>query len=202
MRLKCLAGKVNRTLGIGLLFCAAAAAEPSTIYTFTTAANATSQGNSVAARAVIEVYSNHIHVILTNLLTNPSSIGQALNALFFQVDNGTIGGTLSSSSAMSRDVNANGTYKDMGSISTGWKLLGSGTRMELCDVGCNAGGFFNTLIGGPGANGNYSANSTIAGGGSQNSFLVGNAVFDLAVTGVTYQSKIQNVTFGFGSNVN
>jgi hypothetical protein len=45
----------------------------------------------------------------------------------------------------------------------------------------------------------YSSNASLAGNGPHNPFLVGNAVFDLAVTGVTYQSKIQNVTFGFGT---
>jgi len=199
MRLRCISGKVGRALGVGLVFCAAAAAETTTIYTFTTAANATSQGNPVAAQAVIELTSNHIHVVLTNLLNNPLSVGQALSFLFFKVDNGTTAGTLTSSSAMSRDVKGNGTYKDLGTIATGWKLLGSGNLMELCDIGCGAAGPANTLIGGPGANNKYSTNSSIAGNGPHNPFLVGNAVFDLAVTGVTYQSKIQNVTYGFGT---
>jgi hypothetical protein len=87
----------------------------------------------------------------------------------------------------------------MGLIATGWNLLGSGNQMELCDVGCNAAGPSNTLIGGPGINGLYSSNPSIVGNQPHNPFLVGNAVFDLAVTGVTYQSKITNVTFGFGT---
>ena len=186
-------------MGWGLLFCTAAAAETSTIFTFKTPANAVTQGNPVAAQAVITVSSNDIHVVLTNLLNNPKSIGQALSFLFFQVDNGTTVGTLSSSSAMSRDVNRSGTYEDVGVVATGWKLLGSGAQMELCDIGCAAAGPDNTLIGGPGANGKYSSNASIAGNGPHNPFLVGNAVFDLAVTGVTYQSKITNVTFGFGT---
>ena len=198
MRQRSLSRRFVRAVGVGLMFCSAAAAETSTIFTFTTAANATSQGKPVAAQAAIQVSSNHIHVVLTNLLNNPKSIGQALSFLFFQVDNGTTG-ILSSSSAMSRDVNSNGTYKDMGVVATGWKLLGSGKQMELCDIGCGAAGPDNTLIGGPGANGKYSSNASLAGNGPHNPFLVGKAVFDLAVTGVTYQSKIQNVTFGFGT---
>jgi hypothetical protein len=190
---------VGRALGVGLLFCAAVAAETTTVFTFTTAANASSQGKSVAAQAAIEVNSNHIHVVLTNLLNNPTSVAQALSFLFFKVDNGTTAGTLTSSSAMSRDVNADGTYQTTGVIATGWNLLGSGNQMELCDVGCNAAGPSNTLIGGPGINGLYSSNPSIVGNQPHNPFLVGNAVFDLAVTGVTYQSKITNVTFGFGT---
>lgn len=188
-----------RAMGVGLLFCMAVAAETSTIFTFTTDANSTSQGNPVAAQAAIQVSSNHIHIVLINLLNNPISVGQALSFLFFQVDNGTTIGTLSSSSAMSRDVYADGTYNNLGGIATGWNLLSSGNRMELCDIGCSAAGPSNTLIGGPGTDGKYSSNPSIVGNGPHNPFLVGNAVFDLAVTGVTYQSKIQNVTFGFGT---
>jgi hypothetical protein len=190
-------------VAVGVLFCAVAAAENSTIFTFTTAANATNgQGEPVAAKAVIEVSSNDIHVVLTNLLNNPNSVGQALGFLFFQVgDYGTtVVGTLSSSSAMSRDVHSDGTYQNLGAATTGWNLLGSGNQMELCDIGCAAAGPYNTLIGGPGTNGMYSSNSSLAGNRPHNPFLVGNAVFDLAVTGVTDQSKIQNVTFGFGTS--
>jgi hypothetical protein len=177
----------------------AVAAENATIFTVTTAPTATSGGDPVAARAVIEVTSNHIHVVLTNLLNNPTSVAQALSFLFFQVDNGTTAGTLTGSSAMNRDVHADGTYKDLGVTATGWDLLSFGKQMELCDIGCSAAGPSNTLIGGPGSNGKYSSNNSITGNGPHNPFLVGNAVFDLAVTGVTYQSTIQNVVFGFGT---
>jgi hypothetical protein len=197
-----LQGRSLRVLGvviIGLLCCEVGAAENYTIFTVTTAQGATSQGNPVAAQAVFEVSSNSIHVILTNLLNNPTSVSQALSSLFFQVDNGTTTATLSSSSAMNRDIHSNGTYQDLGVSATGWKELTSGNRMELCDIGCGAAGPSNTLIGGPGANGKYTSNSSITGNGPHNPFLVGNAVFDLAVTGVTYQSVIRNVTFGFGT---
>src|SRR5450759_2312327 len=73
------------TVVVGLLLCMAAAAETSTIFTFSTAPNATSKGNPMAAQAAITVSSNHIQIILTNLLSDSKSVGQSLSFLFFQV---------------------------------------------------------------------------------------------------------------------
>ena len=200
IRQQSLSRRAVRAVGLGVLFCLAAAAENSTIFTFTTAANATDgQGDPVAAQVVIDVSSNHIHVVLTNLLNNPTSIAQTLSSLFFQVGSSTTVGTLSGSSALGRDIHSDGTYQDMGVAATGWNLSSSGNWLGLCDTGCGAPGSSNALIGGPGANGSYASNSSLTGTHQYNPFLVGNAVFDLAVTGVTYQSTIQNVTFGFGT---
>jgi hypothetical protein len=176
-------------LGLGLLFCLAAPAESSTIFTFVTAPTATSQRKSVAARAASEVSSTHVHLVLMNLMNDPTSVGQALSFLFFQVDSSAARGTSSSSYAMGREVNSNGANRDLGILATGWKLLGSGKQMELCDISCGAAGPENSLIGAPDPNGKYSATPSIMGNGSPNSFLVGNGVFDLPVTGATRQSK-------------
>ena len=83
-------------LGLGLLFCLAAPAESSTIFTFATAPTAASQRKSVAARAASEVSSTHVHLVLMNLMNDPTSVGQALSFLFFQVDSSAARGTSSS----------------------------------------------------------------------------------------------------------
>lgn len=184
---------IVKAVGLATLLCGMAAAETTTIYTISTGTGNTVLGNAVNSQAVIEVSNNKIHVVLTNLLNNPSSLYQALGFLFFQVDNGTTAGTLSSSSAIKRDILGNGTYTDSGTVSTGWKLTSSGSQMELCGVGCGSG-TGNTLVGGP----NYSGTGSIS-TFAHNPYLAGNAVFDLAVTGVTYQSKITNVSFGYSN---
>src|ERR1035438_10359849 len=110
MQSRRLLGKLAGAISVGVLFCTAAMADTSTIFTFTTAANATnSQGNPVDAKAQITVSTNDIHIVLTNLLNNPTTVAQALSFLFFQIDNGTTGGTMTSSSAMTRPVKTNGT---------------------------------------------------------------------------------------------
>ena len=189
-----------RAIVVGLLSCIAAMAETSTIFTFTTPAKATSQGQPVDAQTAITVGLNNIHIVLTNLLSNPRSVSQALSSLFFQVDGATTPWSLTGSSATSVNVGSKGTVTNSHVISTGWNLQSAGARMELCDINCSVVTPSQTLIGPPGTGGKYtSANSSIAGNRPHNPFLVGSAVFDLAVTGVTYQSKITNVSFGFGT---
>ena len=136
-----------QALGLGLLFCLAAPAESSTIFTFATAPTAASQRKSVAARAASEVSSTNVHLVLMNLMNDSTSVGQALSFLFFQVDSSAARGTSSSSYAMGREVNSNGANRDLGILATGWKLLGSGKQMELCDISCGAAGPENSLIG-------------------------------------------------------
>jgi len=182
--------RVVCAVGAALLLCVTAAAETTAIYTIATPAKASRQGNPVAAQVTIAVGWNQIHVVLTSLLNDPTSVGRALRSFFFLVDGGTAGRTLSSSSATSREIDANGSYANPGVAATGWSLLSSGNRMELCGIKCGAAGPSGTLIGAPGANGKYASSSSIAGSGTHSPFLVGNAVFDLAVTGVMSQSKM------------
>jgi hypothetical protein len=119
-----------------------------------------------------------------NLMNDPTSVGQALSFLFFQVDSSAARWTSSSSSSMGREVISNGANQDLG-------ILASVKQVELCDISCGAAAPENALIGAPGPNGKYSATPSIMGNGSPNSFLVGNGVFDLPVTGATRQSKVK-----------
>jgi hypothetical protein len=143
-----------------------------------------------------------LHVVLQNLLVNPTAVTQLLSNLFFQVDSGLTSATLTSSLAEKIDVNSNGSWTVVSnSAPTGWIVQRAGNRLDLCDINCGAAGPSNLLIGPPGSNGLYSnANSSIAGNGPHNPFLAGPAVFDLNITGITASSKVTNVTFGYGTS--
>src|SRR5712692_12000568 len=107
----------------GLLL--APAAEGS-ISTYNITAGTTVVGQPVSATVTFTTSANDIQISLTNLQNNPTSVIQNLSDLAFTLDTGQTIGTLLSSSALERTVNANGTFTNGGTVSTGWELEPSG----------------------------------------------------------------------------
>lgn len=183
-------------LAAGLLL--APAAEGS-ISTYNISAGTTVGGLPVSATVTFTTSLNDIQISLTNLQNNPTSVIQNLSDLAFTLSTGQTTGTLLSSSALERTVNANGTFTPGGTVSTGWELetFGSGLRLHVLGTPI---GPAHTLIGGPDGGGTYSnANSSIAGNGPHNPFMAGTATFDLQVVGVTAASLVNSATFSFGT---
>jgi hypothetical protein len=163
-------------------------------------AGTTVGGQPVSATAILTTSTDHVQIILANTIVNPTSIIQNLSDFKFILSSGQTAGTLDSSSGIARTVNADGTFSDGGSVSTGWELETSGAGQRLHVLG-TAIGPAHTIIGEPdGATNLYSkANGSIAGNGPHNPFLFGAVIFEIDVPGVTADSTSGFVIFSFGT---
>lgn len=185
-------------------------AEASWIYYYTPA-GATIDGQPVNARVTFTTSSDHVSMLLENLQVDPKSVGQNVSSLMFTIGSGETSGVLLDSAAIPRTVYgkrkhgegeySEGEYVDGIEGNTGWNLRTTGEQLELYVLGVHGVGPAHTLIGPPGASGMYdSANGSIAGNRPHNVFLGGWARFELSVPGVTQDSVITAVTFGFGTS--
>jgi len=187
---------VLASLAASLLLAPAAEAS---ISTYDIAAGTTVGGLPVSATVTFTTSTDDIKISLTNLQNNPTGVIQNLSDLAFTLDTGQTIGTLLSSSALLRTVNADGTFTNGGTASTGWELETSGSGLRLHVLGTPIGPA-HTLIGGPDGSNLYSnANGSIAGNGPHNPFITGTATFDLQVLGVTTLSLVNSATFSFGT---
>lgn len=164
---------------------------------------ATVPDGQVSAKASFVSGDGFITVTLTNLLADPRSAGQLLNGLAFTVSDGETAGTLGANSANIRQVNAGGSFTDLGPSNTGWALAQNfNGGFELCVLCSDLGalGPSHLLIGAPAQSGSYaSANRSIAGNKPHNPFTAGAATFLINVQGVTANSSITNATFFFST---
>ncbi len=187
---------VLASLAASLLLAPAAEAS---ISTYDIAPGTTVGGLPVSATVTFTTSTDDIKISLTNLQNNPTGVIQNLSDLAFTLDTGQTIGTLLSSSALLRTVNADGTFTNGGTASTGWELETSGSGLRLHVLGTPIGPA-HTLIGGPDGSNLYSnANGSIAGNGPHNPFITGTATFDLQVLGVTTLSLVNSATFSFGT---
>jgi hypothetical protein len=169
--------------------------------TFDTASGATAGGQAVSAEVVFTTGAGTIGITLRDPLVNPSDVGQLLSDLSFHVAGvtGDLSGSLTSSSGLERTVAGGGAFTDGSVVAAGWLLTGgTGGTFTLDDLNGGAGPT-HVIIGPPGAGGYTNANSSIAGNGAHNPFLVGDVTFILSVAGVTAASSIDSVVFSFGT---
>jgi len=159
-------------------------------------------GQPVSASAEFMTSPGVINLTLTNLLANPTDIGQDISDLFFTISTGQTSGTLTSSSGQEITIN---TATDTGTLggfaSTGWVLqsnfsLGPLTGLHVCVIGCPGSvGPMHTIVGpGPYTNANASFNA-----GPHDPELTGPVTFSFSVPGVTSASIISNAVFSFGT---
>jgi len=169
------------------------------VITYMTAEGASTSGNPVSASATFTTTAGSLLVTITDLLTDPKDVTQAVSALDFVLSNGATRGVLISSSAQEITVNKGGMYGLGATVLTGWSLLNSlDGGLELQDLG--AAGPRHLIIGQPGPDGLYdNANGSIAGNGAHNAFLNQTAAYYLAVGGVTEATMITSVKFSFGT---
>jgi hypothetical protein len=169
----------------------------------------------VAASAIFAVSSNTITITLNNLEANPTEDAQILDALTFQLNNQTIGGTLTLTMATTEfiKVNNNETYSQVTSNLPAWNLsdtvVGSTIDFSFCDAkvtgtNCTSAGtkaLEGGIIGAPGLGNQYSsANSTIR-NSSADPYMFEDAVITIKMTSGTFnlsQSSYTNLLFGYG----
>jgi hypothetical protein len=185
-------------LAVCLLICAFAVTSQASSITFMTPTGSTIGGQPVNASATFVTSANTLTVTLTDLLANPTDVGQLLSDLFFTLSNGSTAGTLTSSSGQEITVNSGGTFTLGGTVSTGWALSPSGGSLLLNVLGTPVGPAH--LIIGPSGGATYSnANGSIAGNGPHNPFLNQTATFTITDGTITAATTVTAATFSFGT---
>ncbi|HEY1458524.1 MAG TPA: PEP-CTERM sorting domain-containing protein, partial [Casimicrobiaceae bacterium] len=154
---------------------------------------------AVNASATVTTGAGTVTISLTDLLANPTSVGELISDFDFVLSGGQTTGTLTSSSGQQITVAGNGTTTLGSTGSTGWGLnsnVAGGLQLDALGFVGPAG----LILGPPGAGGVYTnANPSIAGNGPHNPFLNQTATFTVTVAGVTTNSNITSATFSFGT---
>lgn len=179
----------------------AAASIPASAQIFgASSTNINGTGLPVEVEATFTVSAGQVDILLQNLQPNPTSVVQNLSDLFFTVSSGLNSGTLGTSSGQEVSIDKNGVPTLGGTVSTGWGLDAFDTTLgfHLNDLG--HAGPAHTIIGPPGATGNYTnANGSIAGNKPHNPFLNQSATFTVDITGLAATDTVTSATFSFGT---
>jgi hypothetical protein len=167
------------------------------ILSFTTQDGATVGGFPVKARADFSTTAGVLTIGLTNLLSNPTDINQALSDIEFTLSDGRTTGTLQSSSGIPRTILPDKSFSiiDSPAIASGWVLETFGTGLRLHSIGTN-----HALIGDPNPANSFeytNADSTLT-NPADNPFFKGVLTFTLS----NFTSDIYptSVSFSFGLN--
>jgi len=164
-----------------------------------TAAAVGNGGSDVDATASFSVSGGILTVTLTNLLTDARSVGQLISDVFFTLSGTTSGAGLQTASVPLVTVGGDGTTI-FSSGTTTWLLSGASNNYHLDVLAGPASGPANLVIGPPGAGGTYSnANGSIAGNRPHNPFIDQSVSFNLALTGLTSDTRISDVAISFGT---
>jgi hypothetical protein len=166
--------------------------------TFVTASGSTSGGQPVDASATFTMGSGVVTIILTDLQTNPTSVGQLISDLDFVLSSGATG-TLASSSGQEIAVKPDGSFVLGAAVATGWAFNANLSGGLQLDVLGTPTGPSHLIIGPPGANSYTSANGSIAGNAPHNPFLNQTATFMLDVPGATDSTTVTSAIFSFGT---
>jgi hypothetical protein len=170
----------------------------------------------VAASAIFAVSGNTITITLNNLQANPIEDAQILDALTFQLNGQSIGGTITHSMAVTEfiDVNGSGAFTPVTTNLPAWNLtdtiVGSGTTVDFSFCNAKVTGMNCTsmgtnpleggIIGAPGPGSDYTnANSTIK-GTAANPYIFEDIVFTITMPGGAFnstQSSYTNLLFGY-----
>ena len=191
---------VHRLAAIGLTLALNAPAVANT-FTFLTPSGAGSNGVQLQASATFVTSADQVTVTLVNLSSNPGSIGEALGRVVFDTNVVSAG---SASMLVTPAANYISIAKDdsvtAGACCARWQLNRNGSIYELTGrAGKGAGGTgpgYLILGSGPYTN----ANGSIAGNRPHNPFIDTSATFTLAIAGVTSDTTISGVVFGFGTD--
>jgi hypothetical protein len=189
-------GLLSCSMVLMALLCFGLAAGPACADQIFHAAGASPDGD-VVAQADVTAGNGTITIVLTNLLPNERSIGQAISDFGFTVVGGTVT-SASVTSAMGTAENITGTnsHGNAPPTTTRWVVdQQTGNNIHFTTI---SGGQPNYLIAGiPDANGNYpNENASME---VHSPVFVESATFVLAVTGVTASSTVTDVEFSFGT---
>lgn len=166
--------------------------------TYVTPSGSASGGQPVDASATFTTGSGVITIILTDLQTNPTSVGQLISDLNFVLSSGATG-TLASSSGQEIAVKADGSFVLGATVVTGWAFNATVSGGLQLDVLGTPTGPSHLIIGPPGADGYTNANGSIAGNAPHNPFLNQTATFLLDAPGVTDSTTVTSAIFSFGT---
>ncbi len=192
-------GAVVGIVALGITAAAGASAQ-ATMISFATPTGARAQtGEPVDALTTFVTGTNTVTVTLYNLESGIRSIDQNLSDVTFALSNGKTNATILSSTGLSRTVHANGSFTDGAAGATGWRLGVYNKEIVLDDGWYTGAGPARTILGPPTGLTYPYADSSIAGGKSNNPFLAGPVTFQLTVPGVTAATTITDVSFYFGT---
>jgi len=182
--------------GLAVLAVLTAASTRANTIDFTTPAGTSSSDGPLSAEAVLTAGSGQVTITLTDLLANPTSAGQLISGVVFDITGATGLGTVSGSGKLAT-IAANGSYTTPVSASslTHWADTMSGSTFTLTTL---SGSQPNQMIIGPdNGSGKFSnANASII---NFNPTVLGSASFTLSIPGVTSASTISNVRIEFGT---
>jgi hypothetical protein len=154
----------------------------------------------VNATAVFTLGNGTLHLVLTDLLQNPTSDGQLISGITFTLSGASGPGMLTGASGLDSVVDTtHGTYTaGVASSLPHWSLVTGGDLTTL------SGKKPNELIIGPDDHGGFDpnvgryshANSSIS---QHNPVVLGTGTFDLSIPGITGSSIVSDVSIQFGT---
>ncbi|MGN6369761.1 MAG: hypothetical protein ACTHN5_15995 [Phycisphaerae bacterium] len=162
---------------------------------------ATVGGNPVSADALVTTGNGTVTVVLTNLIVDPTTVGQNISGFSFTLSDVFTTDSLTSSSGLERMVHDDGSYTDGGLASTGWAESSAGKVITLNLLGTSEAPD-HTIIGSPALDDKYDS----AGGsidktsGPHNPFFTGPVTFNLSVLGVTSATTVTAANFQFNTS--
>ncbi len=146
-----------------------------------------------------DLYQIILTIVLTDLLANPTSDGQAISAITFTMTGATGSGALvTTNSGNISTIASNGTYTTPTSDAlTRWQATETGTSIGLTTL---TGGQPNRLIIGPPNSGtNTYTGSGLASVVNHDPVAFETATFDITVPGTFTLTDLSNVVFQFGT---
>ena len=186
-------------LGVLLTGLIAASAAYADTFSFMTPTGSSIGGMPVNAAATVVTGSGTVMITLSDLLANPTDVGQLISDFDIVLSTGAMTGTLASQSGQQINVAGDGTFSVAPGNPTGWQL-NSGVMGGIQISALGGGSPDDLIIGPPGPGGVYTnANGSIAGNNSHNPFINQTATFVLDVAGVTGTTQITSATFSFGT---
>jgi hypothetical protein len=183
------------TCAIALSFASLFAVSPAPAALIAFSGNS-SDGHAVSGNANFTLGVGTVTVNLTNTTTTTLDAGELFTGLDFSL--GGLTPTLSSKTAIQRDVAGNGTYTDTGSPQDlSWSLVSNGGGSFQLNFNPNA----KDSIIAPPSGSVYTANSSINGNNGHNPFAAQTATFVLSVPGATVNTPVTVTTFRYGTTL-
>lgn len=200
----------NFLAGCGLLISCGLANLCGATITYTTPTGSTVPGSTpgttqpVSASATFTTTTGLLTISLSDLLANPTDVGQLISDLDFTLSSGLTGTTTFTESASLINIGTGGTVTSAGTTTSGYEFGTFSGGFTICTV-CPAGttnvagttaGPANLIIGpGPYTN----ANGSIANNMAHNPFINQTATFTLANSGISSTTTVTSATFSFGT---
>lgn len=171
-------------------------------------------GNAVSASADITISGNIMTVTLTDTLVNPSGVANVLNGIQINISGVTGVSGLSANDATIASVATAGTGSYTPTTASGTTIASAydlSYGSSIITLTALGGGEPKYLILGPDANDNFTynavndpgysgANSSIAGNGPHNPFILGQETFTFNLSGsLLSEDNISGITFLFGT---